>query len=501
MRTAGTAGTAGSGVGPVLDAEGFQTVGRRGGKGPATAASVPEKRDEGPPARGSHESDRMDEDDPGEGGDAQEQPGEEEGPTVEELHRTWQDEVAFVKKLRQQGVQDGHPAMRAACEARDGAEQAWRAAKEPAPAAIRLGRAQSKLDRAITLQAEARQAVLDEESSHRERMRELQAALDECTTRVANRRRQLREIQGEVGASGGDGGAQSRQREAIRRVHTTICGDVGPTIAALVEQLDTASPAWAALNGLLGKLSASKEVLEGACAPQPGAQEFDLTDDADRWEEASEWSEGQDLRNSDRTDAGDGGQCYATNGRCAGDSGTTGQGGADGSLRSGVQDHEMGVDDWWGTQQRGWKTGTHWHTQGHGQWQRASWADQMEQDLQEEGEADGQPAATRRRVGPADTQRAQEGGGGGPQQQQQPRSPRQGQPQQGTAAGAPGKGTAARGPEEGGRLHAERLGHIINAAIEAGVNPVSAGGEDLHLLTPSQLDAWAAENLPATVQR
>ncbi len=497
------ADTTGSSAGPTLDEEGYQVVTRRGGGRAPTnvSASGPAKPTGGPSGEGSKESDEMDDDVPGAAEDEQGEPEGEEGPTVAELHRAWQSEVTFVKKLRQQGVQEGHPAMRAACEARDNAEQAWRDAKEPAPAAIRLGRAQNKLDRALALQADARQAVLDEERAHRERMQELQAALDECTTRVGNRRRQLSEIQGEVGASGGGGGARSKQQEAIRRVHDTICSDVGPTIAALVEQLDTATPAWATLNGLLGKLSTSKEVLEEACPPQACAQEFDIADDAERrWEEASDWSEGRDLQEAGGSGAGKGGgDCDACDQQGDGRDATH-HGWGPGGLHGATQDCYMDTDDWWGQQQRGWKTGTHWYAQGHGQWQRASWADQMEQELQEAEEADGQPAATRRRVGPADTQRAQESGGGGPQQQHS-QSQQQFQQQQGTISGALGGGTAARDPEEGRRLHEERVSSVVNAAINAGVNPVSASGEDLRLLSPSQLDAWAAENIPASGQR
>ncbi len=269
--------------GPVLDEDGFQVVKKRGGRTTTTSEADVAAHTGGRPTASGGSTDAADVDMPEDVDgmhEAQDEAEGEEGQTVAELQRAWQDEVAFVKRLRQQGVQDGHPAMRAACQARDAAEQAWRGAKEPAPAAIRLGRAQSKLDRAIALQADARQAIQDEERAHRERMLGLQSTMDDCTARVRLRRQQLKDIQGEVGASGGGSGVQTRQQEAIRTVRDTICSDVGPTIAALVEQLDSATPAWAALNGLLGKLSSSKEVLEGACPPRDGTQAFDIGDDA-----------------------------------------------------------------------------------------------------------------------------------------------------------------------------------------------------------------------------
>ncbi len=454
-------------------------VSRRGNRNAAAGAAAPAARTGGGPTERDDVPGGGDEAEPGDDGDGGGEPEGGEGPTVAELHRAWQDEIAFVKRLRQQGVQDGHPAMRAACEAREGAERAWRNAKEPAPAAIRLGRAQAKLDRAIELQADARQAILAQEQAHRTRMRELHAEMDDCTARVMHRRQQLNEVKAEVGASRGDGGTRSRQQEAIRTVHETICADVGPTIATLVEQLDTATPAWAALNGLLGKLSSSKQVLEGACQPQGDAQEFDIGDSAERWEETSDWSEGHDLRETGGGDAGGERDACGFYDHRDGDETTPRRGGWDGRTPSTGQDDAMDVSDWGSAPTRKWQAGSQWRTHGHGKWQRASWADQMEQDQRgDDGDGDDdQPAATRRRVGPADTQRATGDGldGAQPEQQQQQQQQQQ---------------------QERRRAHAERVNSVIHAAIEAGVNPVTPLGEDLHMLDPHQLSAWVAENMP-----
>ncbi len=388
--------------------------------------------------------------------------------------------MAFVKRLRQQGVQGGHPALRAACEARDAAERAWREAKEPAPTSVRLGRAQAKLDRAITLQAEARQAVLEAEREHRERMATLQSALDECTERVTTRRQQLREVQAEVAAvDTGGSRATQLQQEAIRRVHSTLCGEVGPTIAALVEQLDTATPAWSALNGLLGKLSTSKDILEGACGGRRATQAYDIGEGSDRWDSWSEWSESHDLRGGP---GGGGGEEQATGGR---DHWAGGYGG----------DQSMGTGEWWDAPPSRWKTGARWQACGHGQWARSSWADQLEDEQQGPGEDVGPPPPppARRRLGPCEGEQDTSG------VQHQPSHHQHLQPQPQQAGPGAAAASPEADPEVQKRLQNERVDHIISMAINAGVNPVTPSGEDLHILDPHSLDAWVAEHYPAAL--
>jgi hypothetical protein len=70
----------------------------------------------------------------------------EEEPTPSQLQQAWREEMALVKRLRQQGLPAEHLAMQAACQARDEAERSWRNAKDPTPASVRLNRAQSKLE-------------------------------------------------------------------------------------------------------------------------------------------------------------------------------------------------------------------------------------------------------------------------------------------------------------------------------------------------------------------
>ncbi len=474
-----------------VDEDGFQRVVRRGGRrgDGVKAADGAAVRDTGEATNAAHEGRDGAGESTGAGGDGGD--GDDGAtPTSDELHQAWLNEVGLVRKLRQQGVQGGHPALRAACEARDAAERAWRCSKDPAPASVRLGRAQAKLDRAITLQAEARRAITDAERAHAERMAALHATLDECAERVRTRRGQLREVQDEVGAGGntGGGGPQARaQQEAIRQVHQTICGDVGPTIAALVEQVGTDSPAWAALNGLLGKLSASKATLEEACARRH-TDHFDIAGDdhgdgADGWDARSDWSESHDLRgqawgggrSGEHGSAGDDDRDDWTRHR-RDDWGGTARGGDDAD----DVDQPMGTGEWWDAPTRRWGDGARWQPSGHGKWRRASWADQSEDMLQEyEEDESGPPPPARRRLEGA----VKEQGGGSAHG--------------GSAAAS--AGTEADDPEAQKRRYAQRLEQIIDMAIAAGVNPLTDAGEDLRMLDPRQLDEWVAAKLPSAL--
>ncbi len=474
------------GSGGVVDDEGFQTVVRRGGRraGAAPSGSGGEAVGGRPSASGAapaNEADRHDG-----GGDERMDAEADCAPTAADLQRVWQEEVAIVKRLRQQGLASDHPAMVAACEARDAAEREWRGSKEPAPPSIRLGRAQAKLDRAVELQAEARRAILDAEHEHKVRMEGLQATMRECSERVATRRKQLQEVQAEVGGAGGDRGALDAQRRAIMHVHGTICDDVGPTIAALIEQVDSSSPAWAALNGLLGKLSASKGILEEACPSQPAVEAFDIGDAAGPWDTWSQWSESHDLHPP--TDSGGGG--------AGGDDGQYGQwqhgyGWQEEQPRGQQLDQPMGNGEWWEAPTRRWQGATRWQPSGHGKWARASWADQMEEDGDESCAGEPPPPA-RRRLEPTGAAAM----GDAEQQQSHPTQPQRQQLQGGTPAA---DDAPREGPELQKRRHEERINQIVAMAIDAGVNPLTPQGDELRMLDSQQLEAWVAEHLPAAL--
>ncbi len=464
-----TSGKVGSGGG--LDDGGFQQVVRKKRRGQAANADGAGTQDEGRPTDAGAFDDGDGDLASGDADAAGEDDGDEQPPTIADLQQAWRDEIALIKKLRGQGVQDGHPAMRAAYEARDAAEHAWRTAKEPAPPAVRLGRAQSKLDRAVVLQSEARQAILDEERGHRERIAALQATMDTCTERVALRRRQVQEIQAEVGAAGGNGGvAQRAQMEAIMAVHGTICQEVGPTLAALAEQVGTETPAWATLNSLLVKLADSKATLEGATS-RPAAQ-YHIGEGEDRWESGTDWSESHDVH----------GQHWGRGGARQGQDQWDGQAPGDGD-----GDDSMGTEQWWDSPARRWGAATRWQPNGYGQWSKASWADQLEAEMDDDDDSGGQPPTARRRLGGQDKGDAQ-----------QPRSPPP-QPPCPTESQTASAGSPSDDEQERQRKHQARVNHIVALAVESGVTPLTSSGEELLMLGPAQLEEWVAACLPSAL--
>ncbi len=486
----GRASSSGGGAGDVAgadDDEGFQEVVRRGRKTATATDGGAHGHDEGRDAEGgtgtgvgrgpAHDDFDADAD----------RDDSAEQPTVAELQQAWHDEVSLVRRLRSQGLQEEHPAMRAAVEARDAAERAWRGSKEPAPASIRLGRAQTKLDRALVLQTDARRAMQEAEQEHHDRMAGLRSTLQECTERVALRRQQLREVQDEVGGAGVPraAGLQQFQHDAIKQVHEAICGKVGPTIAALVEQLDSEAPAWSALNGLLATLAASKTALESAVSSPPERQagQYHIGEASDRWDGWSEWSESHDMH----------GQPWGN-----GNSGDARHDWGEGWPHGEQQDEPMGTGDWWDTPERRWGGAARWRECGFGKWSKTSWADQLEEEQGRGGDGgdDGQPPAVRRRVEASGDERTTTDATPQPTQQQHQQRPVQQQATQGSSSAAVDPNNT---PEDRRRRHHERINHIVALAVEAGVTPLTASGEELIMLDEDQLHAWVAECLPSAL--
>ncbi len=130
-------------------------------------------------------------------------------------------------------------------------------------------------------------------------------------------------------------------------------------------------------------------------------------------------------------------------------------------------DQPMDTDDWWSTPARRWGGATRWEANGHGKWTRASWADQLEEeDGADDKDEDDQRPTARRRVGPAADEQA--------------------------------TGDACD-PEEQRRKHEARVEQVTAMAIDAGVTPLTAQGEELRLLDQPRLEAWIAEFLPAAL--
>ncbi len=469
----GAAGAAGSDRPTTeVDAEGFQMVHRRGWrKGRADASQGDDDAGDATTHQAAAELGATTSEDQAGGGngDGANDGDGGEAPSPGMLHQEWHDEIALVKRLKQQGIADNHPAMRAACCARDAAEQRWRKAKDPTPASVRLSRAQSKLDKAINMQAETRRAMLELERDYKEKLAMLQEKMDEDTARVRNRRQQLDDVQEELTSEGCGGRARAEQGAAVRKVHGALCNEVAPTIATLIEQLDSATPAWGILNGLLSTLATSKTLLEKAI-PTKGTQAFVIADDADVADDMargggdddvdSEWSESHELR--------DGG----------GDGNGHGHRGDDAYAHA---DDDMGVDsgDWWEDSHHQWQRSTHWEPTGYGKWARSSWADSWEQEHGQAADDGEQPPAARRRL----DERPSAAGGAAT-----------------AAAATAGEGGTAD-TEQRIRQHRERVDIIIKSAIDAGIQPLTSLGEDLHVLDPHALDAWVAENFPEAAQK
>ncbi len=458
----GTAGAAGNAQPNTdVDADGFKMVHRRGWrKSRADADQGDDDAGDGTTRQGAAGlAATPSEDQVGGGaGDGARDDGGGEAPDPNVLHQEWHNEIALVKRLKQQGIDDNHPAMRAACSARDAAEQRWRGAKDPTPASVRLSRAQSKLDKAINMQAETRRAMLELESDYKEKLALLQAKMDEDTDRVQNRRRQLDDVQEELTSEGRGGRARAEQGAAVRKVHGALCNEVAPTIATLIEQLDSSTPAWGMLNGLLSTLTTSKTLLEKAI-PTKGAQAFIIADDAVDADDmardgcddgvASEWSESHEFRDG-------GGNAHAH------------------------ADDDMGVDEgnWWEESHHQWQRSTRWEPTGYGKWARSSWADSWEQEHGQADDGGEQPPAARRRL---DDRPSTDGG-----------------------AAAAATATAAEGAveaEQRNRQHRERVDAIVRSAIDAGIQPLTSQGEDLQVLDSNALDAWVADNLPEAARR
>ncbi len=488
--------------------------------------------------------------------DADDADAPEEGqPDPAQLRRRWNDEVALVKRLARQGMDQRHPAMVAAVAARDAAEQKWRLHKDPTPLATRLGWAQRRFDKAIALQTRTKERLAELEQEYERQKTELMVKLDADTARTAKRKKELAEIQDE--ASGerpqprtGDGG------EEVRRACAKTCEDmrkhVAPGLTLLAEQLESGTEAWTMLTAIVSTLNTAHDELQRAVdSADTGAQRFDIGEEDDA---ASVWSESHDLAAGAAE-----GECSSaaasmgatTAARVEGNIGAQGAG-AEADWRKQRQ-HQLRQQAQQQSQQEQWWQRQHW------QWQQQQQQYEMQQ-AQANGFADNVPrgelpwapcanggqeshtgdasmgeeawgqwgsdawhsGATWRQCGHgkwqksswADAWESEQLGGddamltngdadepcrknrrlGGTTDGEQP--PTQQQRQQDGDGPAAAAGAAAT-PAEAERAHAEMLSCVIARAVAAGIQPVTMAGEDLQMLGRDQLLAWAAENLPS----
>ncbi len=412
--------------------------------------------------------------------------------------------------------------------ARDEAEREWRRHKDPAPLATRLGWAQKRLDKAVTLQAKTREQLAELEKELAERKAALMERLDTDTERVGKRRRELDMLQAEAGGAAPRTGRGDEAGDVIRQACEQTCTamrkHVGPALTALAEQLDTGSDAWTTLTAIVSTLNESHDTLQQAVDKADGvdvdsrASRYHIYDDD---EDASEWSESHDLPSGGHRGDGPQAMCTGNDGAAAAQPAAAAAAATDATDAAGWQVHRLhqqghqphhqqgthwesrwrdqhgeqrgdggcgstGMAEeqaWTQWTQAGWATdGAKWMYCGHGKWQRSSWADdwereQMEVEAPPSGEEDaGAPQRKNRRVD----------GAGGSGRQQEPAAP--------TAAAA-ADSSASSDPA---KAHQEMLTAIITRAVAAGVQPITHGGDDLQMLDIHQLSAWAAENLPQT---
>ncbi len=477
-------GGAANGSSLLADADGFVPVVRRGARKPRpqppapTAAAmrtntwgdVDGDEDMGSDVGGEAEEDAE------EGGAEGDEPPEDSAATK----ARWDKEAATVRLLERNGMHSSHPVLRAAVAARDAAAQAHRRGKTPHPVARRMGWAQSKLDRALRMQDRTRAelAAFDEEC--RLRRLKLTEKLDEDRARVGKHRRALEDLQVEAGAEMfSPNGAAAGGKEACDRAAASL-RSAAPRVVALAQSLPEDSPARREVNLLLAELSTLQSQLDQAAWDKGGAENFDIADGE------SEWSESHELGTTDAggpADAGRGSSAVAPPG---------------------------------------------WRAEGHGRWQngkgRSGAADPPEGKGSASSGADcGQPAPPQ-----APTQAApavvpprvirgegRTADGDGECGDERAAKHRRGQEeadsaraaaavqdannamellQQHAAGAAAGFGTP-NGVRLAAQQHARQVEKVVMLATDHGIQAVTEDGQDLIVLGPDDLRAWAKKHL------
>lgn len=491
------------------DADGFTLVGR-GGRPAAPATARASAAAGGPSAGGGTVDTRPaatsradehigEEADVGQREGDHEQDGEEPAQQhADVLRQRWVEEAAVVKKLAKQGLPDGHPALIAAQEARDGAEAAWRKAKQPAPVATRLRWAQAKLNRALEMAEATGAAIKKAGDDHDRLMAQLHDRRLEDAARVRKRQSAVEELRREIG---GGAGAAARpaggDTSAILEACGGLCDSVGPELAALAERLPSGSDEWQTVNRLLATLATSRRRVEEAVGiHQP--QAYDIGDDdgdaAEAGEDdldgmsvasASQWSESHEV---------DHGLAAAHGGQAAGGVGAA------------APHHGEYWNDWGRAQ---WQAAQWTRTDQHGRWIRSSWADQWEAERDQSSgrDTDLQTAAAQGGARRSGGEHDQESGEPSAKHRRQVTGP---------AAGADGAATTMAGDEAAtgtqstveaaaaarsstgptaAAAHEAQVSAIVERAIGQGVQPIAEDGSDLITLSPAQLARWASANL------
>ncbi len=231
-----------------------------------------------------------DSDDDGDGDDGQdggeddwgqqdwgEEGGQEADPKV--LKATFEAHAKVVRDLERRGhTYEGSPALETLRAARDAAERAWRGAKAPAPLPVRMGRAESKLDKSGTALTRARLA-LDEFDERTDRQREvLVRNIEEADRWFRWRQKQLDLLHEEAGEKV----AARRQGTSVAggasEIRSRIRGNFLPAVQELIEHVEGNPEIVARLSMLADGLDEAEKHL-GAAQADEGAERFDIGGD------------------------------------------------------------------------------------------------------------------------------------------------------------------------------------------------------------------------------
>ncbi len=211
--------------------------------------------------------------------------GADDGDTDPQTLRSRFESLArAVREMERRGRADsGDPALLALRAARDDAERIWRETKAPAPLSIRMGRAQTKLDRAQAALTRARLAIDNFDTWVEERRAELVQQKDEADRWYRWRVQQLDLLHAEAGekAAGKPAAPPGTEGAAIAgRIHDEWL----PAVHAILEHVQGNPEIEERLASLAAGLQCAGRELDNA---QPNAAEcYDIgADDEWRWQQ------------------------------------------------------------------------------------------------------------------------------------------------------------------------------------------------------------------------
>ncbi len=185
------------------------------------------------------------------------------------------------RRMRGDGDQED-PALRTLRDARDEAERAWRGAKPPAPLPIRMGRAQTKLDKANAALRKARHAIEEFDEWAGNQRADLVRKAEEARQWYLWRNKQMEDLHAEAaGRACSNGGGAGDSTGCNPGMAGRIVDEWLPEVQAIMEHLQGNPEVEERLANLAaGMHSASQD----ACGPGNGAtQHYDIGGDGEAW--------------------------------------------------------------------------------------------------------------------------------------------------------------------------------------------------------------------------